>query len=60
MTSNLLPDLLQANQEYNDIWKDKDESDNFYQEPYYDMIDDQKIREVENEIRIGVDNTMRS
>ena len=60
MTSNFLPDLAHANEEYQHVWKDKDESSNFAQLPYFDMVDDEKTREVEDEIRLGVDNTMRS
>lgn len=59
MPSNFLPELVQANQEYQENWRDKDESANLEQEPYYDMIDAEKTREVENEIRVGVDHTLR-
>lgn len=57
--SNFLPELVQANQEYQEVWKDKDESENCKQLPYLDMIEADKIREVEDEIRIGVDQAMR-
>ncbi|XP_032664445.1 dynein regulatory complex protein 11 [Odontomachus brunneus] len=57
--SNFLPELLHANQEYQEIWKDKDESGNREQLPYRDMIEADKTREVEDEIRVGVDQTMR-
>ncbi|XP_031776762.1 dynein regulatory complex protein 11 [Nasonia vitripennis] len=60
MPSNFLPELVQANQEYQEIWRDKDESANLEQEPYYDMIDAEKTREVENEIRVVVDQALRA
>jgi len=58
--SNFLPELIHANQEYQDIWKDKDESANPMQLPYHDMIEAEKTREIENEVRIVVDQAMRS
>ncbi|XP_072753681.1 IQ and AAA domain-containing protein 1-like isoform X2 [Anoplolepis gracilipes] len=57
--SNFLPELIQANQEYQDVWRDKDESANPMQLPYRDMIEAEKTREVEDEIRVGVDQTIR-
>ena len=59
MSSNFLPELVQANQEYQEIWRDKDESKNLEQNPYYDMINAEKTKEVENEIRVGVDQALR-
>ncbi|KAJ8688227.1 hypothetical protein QAD02_024022 [Eretmocerus hayati] len=57
--SNFLPEIIHANQEYRDIWRDKDESSNIDQGPYYDMIEAEKTREVEDEIRVGVDQALR-
>lgn len=57
--SNFLPELIQANQEYQDIWKNKDESTNPMQLPYRDMIEAEKMKEVEEEVRVGVDQAMR-
>ncbi|GAB1866288.1 DRC11 protein [Camponotus japonicus] len=57
--SNFLPELIHANQEYQDIWRDKDESANPMQLPYNDIIEAEKTREVEDEVRIVVDQTMR-
>ncbi|XP_025270729.1 dynein regulatory complex protein 11 isoform X2 [Camponotus floridanus] len=57
--SNFLPELIHANQEYQDVWRDKDESANPMQLPYNDMIEAEKTREVEDEVRIVVDQTMR-
>lgn len=57
--SNFLSELIRANQEYQDIWKDKDESVNPMQLPYRDMIEMEKTKEVEDEIRTVVDQAMR-
>lgn len=59
MPSNFLPELVHANQEYQEIWRDKDESTNLDQGPYFDMIETEKTREVENEVRVGVDQALR-
>ncbi|XP_036140295.1 dynein regulatory complex protein 11 [Monomorium pharaonis] len=57
--SNFLTELIHANQEYQDIWKDKDESANLMQLPYRDMIEAKKTKEIEDEVRVVVDQTMR-
>lgn len=57
--SNFLPELIHANQEYQDVWMNKDESMNLMQLPYRDMIEAEKTREIEDEIRVTVDQTMR-
>ncbi|XP_029162150.1 dynein regulatory complex protein 11 isoform X4 [Nylanderia fulva] len=58
--SNFLPELIQANQEYQDVWRDKDESTNPMQLPYRDMIEAEKTREVEDEVRTVVDQAIRN
>lgn len=57
--SNFLPELVQVNQEYQDVWRDKDESANPMQLPDRDMIEAEKMREVEDEVRVIVDQAMR-
>ncbi|XP_014471228.1 PREDICTED: IQ and AAA domain-containing protein 1 [Dinoponera quadriceps] len=57
--SNFLPELVHANQEYQEVWRGKDESRNREQLPYLDMIEADKTREVEDEVRAGVDQVMR-
>lgn len=57
--SSFLPELIQVNQEYQDVWKDKDESSNPMQLPDRDMIKAEKMKEVENEVRVIVDQAMR-
>ncbi|XP_029661552.1 dynein regulatory complex protein 11 isoform X2 [Formica exsecta] len=57
--SNFLPELIHANQEYQDVWRDKDESSNPMQLPYCDMIEAKKTKEVEDEVRAVVDQAIR-
>lgn len=57
--SNFLPELIQAHTEYQDVWRDKDESENPWQLPYDDMILSEKTREIEDEVRVGVDQALR-
>lgn len=59
MPSNFLPEIIQANSDYQNIWMNKDESCNPGQETYLDMIEIEKTKEVEDEIRIGVDQMIR-
>lgn len=58
--SNFLPEIIQANQEYGEIWREKDEAENPNQLPYKEMIESEKSREIEDEIRIGVDHGVRA
>lgn len=44
---------------FNEIWRDKDESENFRQTAYEDMIYNEKYNEVEREFRKVVDDVMR-
>ncbi|XP_061935622.1 dynein regulatory complex protein 11 isoform X1 [Apis cerana] len=57
--SNFLSELIYANQEYQEIWKNKDETMNAAQLPYLDIIENETINEVENEVRITVDQALR-
>ncbi|XP_077281208.1 dynein regulatory complex protein 11 isoform X2 [Temnothorax americanus] len=57
--SNFLPELIHATQEYQNVWKDKDESANPRHVPYRDMIEAEKTKEIENQIRVVVDQAMR-
>lgn len=50
---------MHASQEYQEVWKNKDESMNRAQLPYRDMIENEKTNEIENEIRVVVDETLR-
>ncbi|XP_010946455.2 dynein regulatory complex protein 11 isoform X1 [Camelus bactrianus] len=44
---------------YKDVWKNKDESWNFYQDYDPEMIKEEKRKELESEIRVQVDELMR-
>ncbi|XP_076395728.1 dynein regulatory complex protein 11 isoform X2 [Megachile rotundata] len=57
--SNFLSELVQASREYQEVWKNKDESVNVAQFPYINMIENDKTKEVENEVRITVDQDLR-
>ncbi|XP_048264268.1 dynein regulatory complex protein 11 [Bombus terrestris] len=57
--SNFLSELVHANQEYQEAWKNKDEAVNMTQLPYLDLIENKTIKEVENEVRITVDQALR-
>ena len=57
--SNFISGLVHANQEYQQVWKNKDESMNMAQLPYIDMIESEKTKEVEHEVRVVVDQALR-
>ncbi|XP_031839802.2 dynein regulatory complex protein 11 isoform X1 [Nomia melanderi] len=57
--SNFLSELMHANQEYQEVWKSKDESTNVAQLPYTNMIEKEKTEEVEHEVRVIVDQELR-
>lgn len=57
--SNFLPEIVHADRDYLETWKNKDESMNPTQAPYFDMIEAEKTKEVEDEIRIVVDQALR-
>ncbi|KAK9309172.1 hypothetical protein QLX08_001123 [Tetragonisca angustula] len=57
--SNFLSELVHGNQEYQEVWKNKDEAMNAAQLPYLDMIENEITKEVENEVRITVDQALR-
>ncbi|XP_078041625.1 dynein regulatory complex protein 11 [Augochlora pura] len=57
--SNFLAQLVHANQEFQDVWKNKDESMNTAQIPYVNMIEKEKTDEVEHEVRVVVDQALR-
>lgn len=59
ISSNFISGLVHANQEYQQVWKNKDESMNMAQLPYIDMIESEKTKEVEHEVRVVVDQALR-
>ncbi|CRK93455.1 CLUMA_CG006991, isoform A [Clunio marinus] len=58
--SSFLPEIKTGIDEYNEIWRTKDESSNLKQLHYEDMIYAEKYREVEMELRKIVDEMMRN
>ncbi|XP_055386862.1 dynein regulatory complex protein 11 [Condylostylus longicornis] len=57
--SVFLPDLKTGAEEFVEVWKNKDESENTKQTHYDDMIYTEKYNEVERELRKIVDDLMR-
>lgn len=60
MVSSFLPELNAKKEEFDEIWKNKDESFNPRQYHYDDMIEHEQMTEMENELRKIVDEMMRS
>ncbi|XP_063367172.1 dynein regulatory complex protein 11 [Cydia amplana] len=58
--SNFLQDVISANEEFEDIWKFKDDADNPHERYYKDMIEREKMVKIEQEIRNIVDEMMRN
>lgn len=58
--SVFLPVLTAKKEEYDEIWKDKDETNNPYQYPYEDIIENEQMLRLENELRKIVDDMMRN
>lgn len=59
-TSMFLPEMKVGIDEYNEVWKNKDETENFKQTYYEDMVFSDKYSEIENELRKIVDDIMRN
>uniref|UniRef100_A0A1B0CRU6 Putative aaa+-type atpase n=1 Tax=Lutzomyia longipalpis TaxID=7200 RepID=A0A1B0CRU6_LUTLO len=57
--SSFLPELKTGIEEFNETWRDKDETMNAKQSHYEDMIFNEKYAEVEEELRKVVDDMMR-
>ncbi|XP_039351904.1 dynein regulatory complex protein 11 isoform X1 [Mauremys reevesii] len=57
--SNFLPIMEEGNNRYKDIWQNRDERWNFPQEYDPELIKEEKRKEVEEEIRVQVDELMR-
>ncbi|XP_049877843.1 dynein regulatory complex protein 11 [Pectinophora gossypiella] len=58
--SAFLQDAINSNEEFEDIWKFKDDPDNTHERYYKDMIEREKMVKIEQEIRNIVDEMMRS
>ncbi|RVE53881.1 hypothetical protein evm_001543 [Chilo suppressalis] len=59
-SSCFLQDIVNANEEFEDIWKFKDDIDNPHERYYKDMIEREKMVKIEQEIRNIVDEMMRN
>ncbi|XP_063286074.1 dynein regulatory complex protein 11 isoform X1 [Pelobates fuscus] len=57
--SNFIPDIASANQTYASVWQQRDESWNLYQTHDPQLIKESKTKEVEEEVRIQIDELMR-
>ncbi|XP_067404759.1 dynein regulatory complex protein 11 [Emydura macquarii macquarii] len=57
--SNFLPIMKEGNNRYKDVWQNRDEQWNFPQEYDPELIKEEKRKEVEEEIRVQVDELMR-
>ncbi|XP_056633947.1 dynein regulatory complex protein 11 [Diorhabda sublineata] len=58
--STFVPELNLRKEEYDEIWRNKDESDNFRQYHYKNIIEQEQMMEMENELRKVVDEMMRA
>lgn len=58
--SAFVPVLTAKKEEYDEIWKDKNESNNPYQNAYADLIENEQMLRLENELRKIVDDMMRN
>ncbi|KAK6482945.1 dynein regulatory complex protein 11 isoform X1 [Huso huso] len=57
--SNFLPTVVEGNKSYKDVWQGRDEGHNFSQRFDGELIKEEKRKEVEEEIRVQVDELMR-
>ncbi|KAM8934134.1 dynein regulatory complex protein 11 [Pelodytes ibericus] len=57
--SHFLPDITSAKQTYDSVWQQRDESWNLHQTYDSELIKENKRKEVEDEVRIQVDELMR-
>ncbi|KAF5278089.1 hypothetical protein FQR65_LT03605 [Abscondita terminalis] len=60
ITSAFVPELTTRKEEYDELWKNKDESMNPKQYHYGDIIYNEQMNSMENELRKVVDDMMRA
>lgn len=53
-----MPELNLRKEEYDEVWRSKDETGNFRQFHYKNMIEHEQMTEIENELRKVVDEMM--
>ncbi|KAJ1187789.1 hypothetical protein NDU88_004559 [Pleurodeles waltl] len=57
--SRFLPDMTEGDQLYKGVWQRRDETWNFHQRHDEELIREEKRKEVEEEVRVQVDELMR-
>ncbi|XP_043542313.1 dynein regulatory complex protein 11-like, partial [Chiloscyllium plagiosum] len=57
--SYFLPEIIEGNKIYTDVWRERDESTNHRQKHDVELEKEEKRKEVEKEIRLQVDELMR-
>ncbi|KAL1022283.1 hypothetical protein UPYG_G00024610 [Umbra pygmaea] len=57
--SNFLPMVVEGNKMYKDVWRGRDERQNFLQQFDNQLVREEKRLEVEEEVRVQVDELMR-
>ncbi|XP_069472090.1 dynein regulatory complex protein 11 [Ambystoma mexicanum] len=57
--SRFIPDMVGGDQEYRGTWQRRDEAWNFHQRHDEELIREEKRKEVEEEVRVQVDELMR-
>ncbi|XP_050511285.1 dynein regulatory complex protein 11 [Diabrotica virgifera virgifera] len=60
LVSTFVPELNLRKEEYDEVWRNKDESGNFRQYHYRYIIEQEQMAEMENELRKVVDEMMRA
>lgn len=61
IVSTFVPELNLRKDEYNEVWKKREESgDDLLQRPYSDIIYSEQMTDMENELKKIVDEMMRS
>lgn len=60
IVSSFVPELTVRKEEYDENWRNKDESNNPYQYHYQDIIENEQMTSMENELRKVVDEMMRA
>lgn len=58
--SAFVPELNIRKEEYDELWRNKDESNNTRQYPYRDIIENDQMSAMENELRKIVDEMMKA
>lgn len=58
--SSFVPSINEGTDKYKSVWMTRDEKDNFSQKHDAELIKEEKRKEVEEEIRIQVDELMRA